>query len=639
MNDLVHMYYEQFVGLPNKNPIVRNGIMEDAFTLGILDVMYRKILNISIEPSNIQKISRIIVAPPDSGIDLFIEIDDGDEFFYDVIQSKYCELTENEIRKCFAEMERTIKDYLKTPSLVQKNLREVISETNFGESYKTNCTFYVVHTGSLNYGKGFRKYEKIITLSELNILKNSLSISKVPYEEFRSDSFSNYIMYDQSAGGEQALLCNLRGYDLAQLNNKYVNTSMGRNILFGQNLRDSLDSKSKTYEDMKNTIDTEPNRFWHYNNGITIIAEMLDAHKDDENNVDLIELTNFSIINGAQTTSALGTYLKQANINGSDISIEKLKQVYVLARIMEVTDPVLRDNISIYNNSQNPITSRDMVANRIEQRKLNETLMNGEKPHVYVEIRRGAQIPVYPRLYKHQITTNEELAQLTFAAFLGKPFLAKDKKSTLFNRDYTKDEVLINEYYEKIFYYPENNDKAAGILFEKSKREIDEVLFIKFLYKQSKGYLKKMYEDRIEKANEKIKNTPDGKDTTLEDRVMIYQRNKEINNICMFYCITLYYEIRKEFDEIDSKKEFTYEAFYSNKSSSYKKDIITNFADSFLSKTIEIISKSLDGTTNVGNWIRKAQSQENFLKILSNEIAIDSKIEESYNSFISKFKK
>ena len=105
------------------------------------------------------------------------------------------------------------------------------------------------------------------------------------------------------------------------------------------------------------------------------------------------------------------------------------------------------------------------------------------------------------------------------------------------------------------------------------------------------------------------------------------------------YCITLYYEIRKEFDDIDSKKEFTYEVFYSDASSSYKKDIITYFADSFLSKTIEIISKSLDGTTNVGNWIRKAQSQENFLKILSNEIAIDSKIEESYNSFISKFKK
>jgi len=157
MNDLVNKYYEQFVGLPNKNPIVRNGIKEDAFTLAILDVMYRKILNIPIQPSNIQKISSIIVAPPDSGIDLFIEMDDGDEFYYDIIQSKYCELTENEIRKCFAEMERTIKDYLKEPILVQKNLRAVISETSFGESYKTNCTFYVVHTGDLNYGKHLEK--------------------------------------------------------------------------------------------------------------------------------------------------------------------------------------------------------------------------------------------------------------------------------------------------------------------------------------------------------------------------------------------------------------------------------------------------------------------------------------------------
>ena len=338
MKKLVEKYYQEFAGLPNGRPIVRNGIKEDAFTLAILDVMYSSILNIPIEPTQINKISKVIVAPPDSGIDLFIEIDDGDEFYYDIIQSKYCKLTETEIKKCFAEMSRTIKDYLKNPQLVKENLRGVISETNFDSTYKKNCTYYVVHTGDLNFGKSFMKNEKVITLNELEILKESLFNAKVPYDEFKSDAFSNYILYDQSQGGEQALLCNLRGYDLATLSNKYVNTSMGRNILFGQNLRESLDSKSKTYQDMKNTIDTEPQRFWHYNNGITIIAEILDAHKDNTENVDRIELTNFSIINGAQTTSALGTYLKEAIINDDMDSINKLKQVYVLARIMEVTD-------------------------------------------------------------------------------------------------------------------------------------------------------------------------------------------------------------------------------------------------------------------------------------------------------------
>ena len=79
-----------------------------------------------------------------------------------------------------------------------------------------------------------------------------------------------------------------------------MSSSMGRNILFGQNLRDSLDQKkSKTYAAMMKTIKNEPERFWNYNNGITILCEELDAHRKKHNgDVDLIEITNFSIING-----------------------------------------------------------------------------------------------------------------------------------------------------------------------------------------------------------------------------------------------------------------------------------------------------------------------------------------------------
>lgn len=643
IRELVKKYYEEFAGLPNEKAIVRNGVIEDAFALVILDVMYSNILNITIKPEEIDKISKIIVAPPDSGIDLFIEIDDGDDFYYDIIQAKYCSLAENEIKKCFAEMNRTIKDYLKNPGIVQSNLRDVISETSFGATSKNNCTYYVVHAGEVNYGKGFTKSEKIVTISELETLIESFATAsvpyeaKVPYDEFQSDAFNNYILYDQSESREQALLCNLRGYDLAKLCNKYASTSMGRNILFGQNLRDSLDTKSKTYTDMENTINKELQRFWHYNNGITIIAEKLDAQKDNNENVDSIKLENFSIINGAQTTSALRAYLKKANINSDQEAVDKLKKVFVLARIMEVTNSDLRDNISIYNNLQNPITSRDMVSNRIEQKKLNEIYLQGEKPYIYVEIRRGATPPSFPRFEKHQRTTNEELAQLAFAAFMSKPFYSKDKKSTLFNRDYSKDDVVINEYYHQIFYYPDDTTETAGVLFEKTREEIDEALFVKYLYKQAKTLMKKKYDERINKAGEKIKTK--GADELLENRMKLAQRNKEINNTCMFYCITLYFEIKKEFSEPEEKNNFDYDLFYRNRDSNYKSEIITYFAENFLSKTIEIISKLLESTGNVGNWIRKAASQEAFINELNNEISLDSKLEDMYKDFVDTYKK
>lgn len=645
VENMIEELYEEFVGLPNNKPIVRNNTKEDAFTLAILKIVYGKMLNIEIKASNIEKISKIIVAPPDSGIDLFIEIEDGDEYYYNIIQSKYSVLTENEITNCLAIMERTIKDYLKKPSLVQPNLREVISETNFGDSYKNNCEYYVVHKGEINYGKSIKRNENIVTINELNVLCDSivnmtdLRDARVPYDEFSSDAISNFLMYEQNGDEDsRALLCNIRGYDLAKLCNKYISTSLGRNILFGQNLRDALStSKSKTYKDMENTINTEPTRFWHYNNGITIIAESLDL-QENENGVDMVKLENFSIINGAQTTSALGTYLKEASINNNEDAINNLKNVYVLARIMEVNDEELRDNISIYNNSQNPISSRDMVSNRYEQRKLNEDLIGGEAPNIYVEIRRGTQLPQHPRFEKHQRTTNEELAQLAFAAFLKEPFNAKDKKKTLFNKDYSNDNILINNYYQKIFNYPGTEEAEKGVLFRKDRKDIDELLFIKYLYKQSKNYLKKYYDKKIDENLEKIEKDESARNSS-EMRIESYKRYKEINNTCMFYCITLFYEIKEAFSKEVGTESFDYNAFYRGKDLSYKDDIIQYFANNFLEKTIEIIAQLLAGEGNIANWVRRSRSQDEFLNKLNEEITIGNQLESMYDKFVREFKK
>ncbi|GAF65509.1 hypothetical protein BTS2_2407 [Bacillus sp. TS-2] len=384
MNKLLNKYYEEFKGLPNYRPIVRNNIKEDAFTITVLKILYEKRLKMEFKKEHVEKISKLIIAPPDGGIDIFIEFEDGDEYFYDIIQVKYSSLGQQDIKQCLSMMQRTIKDYMKDPKLVQKNLREVISNTNFDKSYKRNCTYYLVHNGDVNNASGLKKNEKIVTSNELLLLEKSTAISSVPKEILKSDEFNNFIGYNHNKT-EEAYLCNLNGYDLARLNNKYTSTELGKNILFGQNLRESLENKSKTYQSMKETIDNEPDKFWYYNNGITIISEGFNAKYDVEhtanhnegkqtnNKYDSVILENFSIINGAQTTSSLGNYLKEAEINKDEEKINNLKSVYVLTRILVIKKPELKDNISIYNNMQNPITSRDMVSNRLEQKNL----MNG----------------------------------------------------------------------------------------------------------------------------------------------------------------------------------------------------------------------------------------------------------------------
>lgn len=67
--------------------------------------------------------------------------------------------------------------------------------------------------------KNFKANEKIVTINEMEVVLESLGredhILKVPYAEFTSDMFNNYILYENSS--DNAMLCNIRGYDLAVL--------------------------------------------------------------------------------------------------------------------------------------------------------------------------------------------------------------------------------------------------------------------------------------------------------------------------------------------------------------------------------------------------------------------------------------
>lgn len=656
--ELMHEMYEEFRGLPNNNPIVRNNIENDAYPLVILKLEYGKLLGINVTSENIDVVSSYIVAPPDSGIDMFIEIEDGDEYYYHVIQVKYSELSESEIKKCYIEMQDTIKNYLKDPNLVKPTLRAVISKTNFTKAYQDNCSYFVYHKGTVKEGPTIKNKVSVATTVDLDIILQSVnnpdshSELKVPYDELHSDAYNNFIEYtpndDQNnpVKCDKAILCSIRGYDLAMLCDRYYSTAQGRNILFGQNLRDSLAKKSKTSKEMKETIDKEPGRFWHYNNGITIIAEKIDLKNDKDSGKDVILLKNFSIINGAQTTSTLREYYVDHKYD--DGALEKLKNVYVLARLMEITnDRKFGNKIAVYNNSQNAISSRDMVANNPEQNALFQRFWDekGNSPHIYVQIRNGSTKPSHPRIEKHQSTSNEELAQLAFAAFLQEPFSAKNKKATLFTKDATRAEaVLINEDYDNIFRYEiteeEGSNQRQGILFQKTKHEIDEVLFIKCLYRAARTEKKKYLEEMIEQTNVKIEEAKNNSDTTIaqQEKLSKYQRNKEINNTCMFYCITLYYAIKEEYKK-EGEGMFDYAAYYGGGSeSTYRSDIVDYFSSNFLEETISIITDLFGAEANVGNWIRRSGSQKEFKNKLNDKLALGSKCKEMYENFVAKFK-
>lgn len=632
LDSLIEKYYNKFVGLPIQNPIVRQNQQNDAFELVVLETLYGKEKEVDIEKMNASDINTLIkyiVAPPDDGIDIVIEHEGLDENYYEFVQVKNSALTQSEIKQAMSYMEKTIETYFKKPQDVCDNLKKVLSETSLTAGDKQNCKYILVHRGNDNYFKGQKNNaEQVITGTELETIRNcsNQQIPKVAEESFLADCFNNFNIYEE-AQNEPAIVLNLRGYDLAELAIKYTNTSLGRNILFGQNLRESL-AKSKTFEGMAKTIREEPEKFWFYNNGITIIAEDYNTVNSltSDGSVEKFILKNFSIINGAQTTSALGRFLKEARMNSNQEDIELLKQVYVLVRILKVNNPEFRSRIAIFNNTQNPITTRDMASNREEQLQLHKGFLSGEKPHIYMEIRRGMTPPNDVKLYKHQLTSNEELAQLSFAGFRKDPFLAKDKKNSIFNTDYQKSEYLLNEYYHAIFH-------SDGYLFKKNKKDIDELLFINYLYKESKKSLIATYKKRIAETQNLLDSASDQKERAdLEKKINEYEKLKAIANICAFYCICYYYTFKTEFPSVDVNKNFNYERFYSEKD--YKEKVVQAFNKLFLTGTIKIIKDLIINSPNLNTWIRDKKSTQLFNDKLNNDLQINIELEDRYKEFV-----
>lgn len=527
-------------------------------------------------------------------------------------------------------MERTIKDFCKDPKLVKsESCREILSKSNLNDSNKDKCTFYVVHTGSIDDFQGSDENEKVITKRSLEILYKNKE-ETVDREVIYVD---NKMTYGSLTDNYGAIVCSINGFDLASLCIDYNNTEVGRNLLFGNNLRESLiTKKSKPYLSMSQTIIDNPENFWYYNNGITIIAE--DINEDDDNLV----LHRFSIVNGAQTTSALGLFLKEAKKNQDEIAIEKLKKVYVLSRVLKVPDPKLRQDIAIFNNTQNPITSRDMVANRLEQKHLHEWLLSEGLPQIFAEIRRGSQPPQdFNKSYKHRMTTNEELAQLAYASFLQQPFTAKDKKSALFNNDYTQNDYVINKIYHDVFNWDVEDPAKNGIIFKKSKQEIDELLFVRWLYNEAKKTHKKALTDRIASfRDQKEKATTTEEKDNLDKRITTTSLYLDTVGICLFYFVSLYYEFRSQFRN-DEPIRYDYDKIYSDKK--FKDDVVMDVIGLFLQKTSQVLVNTAikNGKAgNVNNWIRGAACQKAFSDELKSIIAMDLEIEEQYKKYCAK---
>ena len=140
--------------------------------------------------------------------------------------------------------------------------------------------------------------------------------------------------------------------------------------LFNRNIRQVLGSTDVNKE-IEETLVKNPDKFWYYNNGITIIADKIAKTivGGGTREFGSFKLEDISIVNGAQTVSTIGKYALRENAT--------LDNVKVQARIISLKDtlPEFEKDVTRANNRQNRIESRDFVSQDPEQVRIRTELL------------------------------------------------------------------------------------------------------------------------------------------------------------------------------------------------------------------------------------------------------------------------
>jgi len=188
--------------------------------------------------------------------------------------------------------------------------------------------------------------------------------------------------------------------------------------LFSANIRDYLGSRSidrDINKSIKETCKDKPADFWVYNNGITCLVH---DFKYDVSNQKIV-LTGISIVNGAQTTGAVG-------------SVENISEDgYVPTRFVCTDKLEIWREIILFNNSQNRIFPYDFRSNDEVQKRLRDEF---EKiPDTDYSGRRGGAEDIVKR-NPNLITIDKGAVSLV--AFHGEPHLTYHKKREIWSKDY-----------------------------------------------------------------------------------------------------------------------------------------------------------------------------------------------------------
>lgn len=195
--------------------------------------------------------------------------------------------------------------------------------------------------------------------------------------------------------------------------------------LFSGNPRNFLGAgkrKNNINHGIINTVESDANNFWAYNNGITALVNNYDP--DVKNST--LTIHGITIINGAQTTGAIGA----AKDIGEDF--------YVPSRFIVCNDPTVISEIINNNNKQNEILTADLRSNDKQQERLRREFK--KFPSLYYSGGRRDS-----KVIKNREVFDPYLVAQTLLAFHGDCVTAYNGKKTIWDEDREYNSVFTDQ--------------------------------------------------------------------------------------------------------------------------------------------------------------------------------------------------
>lgn len=374
----------------------------------------------------------------DGGVDMIYP--DVDESTMVFIQTKFSEnIGVNEAVEEISKAMTTITDLDGNSDQLPRALKQVysIAMDSMSEGDEIRKKILFVSGSTFDEDKARRRILKhkdsndfdIIIISgediEDTILRLKETVKRVAYDKLSIQSAQKgYTEYESTT--KRGVFTQVSARDLKRSYDDYQDKG-----LFDLNVRKYV--RKKNIDDaIKHTIQKNSEEFWFMNNGLTI------ATSDFNVDGNTIKLNDFSIVNGAQTTTLIANTMKD---NDEDFYVP-VKIIMPVERLKPEKMEDFFNSISEATNSQKPINPQDLKANAREMVSMKKWLRDA---NIQLQIKRG----VKPDKGTNLLTIkNDVLAQLIYSFVNQMPGTARSKKKSLFDTASIYREIFISPGYD-----------------------------------------------------------------------------------------------------------------------------------------------------------------------------------------------